>query len=63
MNETFDPQTHFFRFANPFAAAARGFVDGIIEPSNTRLIICEDLETLANKQLTNPKKKHGNIPL
>merc|ERR1712137_857602 len=37
------------RFANPFAAAARGFIDGIIEPSNTRLTICEDLETLATK--------------
>uniref|UniRef100_A0A6U1U2K6 Propionyl-CoA carboxylase beta chain, mitochondrial n=1 Tax=Vannella robusta TaxID=1487602 RepID=A0A6U1U2K6_9EUKA len=51
------------RFANPFAAAARGFIDGVIEPSNTRLTICEDLETLSTKDLKNPKKKHGNIPL
>lgn len=51
------------RFANPFAAAARGFIDGIIEPSTTRLIICEDLEILSKKDLQNPQKKHGNIPL
>jgi propionyl-CoA carboxylase beta chain len=44
-------------------AAQRGFVDDIIEPVDTRLRICEDLDVLATKSLTNPWKKHGNIPL
>ncbi|CAH3192900.1 unnamed protein product [Porites evermanni] len=51
------------RFANPFPAATRGFVDDIIKPHMTRKRICRDLEVLATKQLTNPWKKHGNIPL
>lgn len=44
-------------------AAQRGFVDDIIEPVNTRLHICEDLDVLETKSLKNPWKKHGNIPL
>lgn len=52
-----------YKFANPFSVAERGFIDAVIKPAETRRIICEDLETLANKELTNPKKKHGNIPL
>ncbi|XP_068607860.1 propionyl-CoA carboxylase beta chain, mitochondrial [Brachionichthys hirsutus] len=51
------------KFANPFPAAVRGFVDDIIEPSTTRRRICEDLEILASKKQTNPWKKHANIPL
>ncbi|KAK3733926.1 hypothetical protein QZH41_009592 [Actinostola sp. cb2023] len=51
------------RFANPFPAATRGFVDDIIEPRMTRKRICGDLEVLATKKRTNPWKKHGNIPL
>ena len=51
------------KFANPFPAAVRGFVDDIIEPSTTRQRICRDLGLLANKKLKNPKKKHANIPL
>jgi propionyl-CoA carboxylase beta chain len=51
------------KFANPFPAAVRGFVDDIIEPNTTRKRICRDLELLANKNLKNPKKKHANIPL
>ncbi|XP_020906091.1 propionyl-CoA carboxylase beta chain, mitochondrial [Exaiptasia diaphana] len=51
------------RFANPFPAATRGFVDDIIEPRMTRRRICEDLEVLATKKRENPWKKHGNIPL
>jgi len=51
------------KFANPLSAAKRGFVDDIITPSETRRIIAEDLELLQGKQLTNPEKKHGNIPL
>lgn len=51
------------RFANPFPAATRGFVDDIIKPHMTRKRICRDLEVLATKTLDNPWKKHGNIPL
>ncbi|CAK4078786.1 unnamed protein product [Aphanomyces euteiches] len=51
------------KFANPLVAAQRGFVDDIIEPTSTRLRICEDLEALQTKKLENPWKKHGNIPL
>ena len=51
------------KFANPFPASTRGFVDDIIEPRLTRKKICEDLDLLANKDLKNPWKKHANIPL
>uniref|UniRef100_A0A3P9LEN6 Propionyl-CoA carboxylase beta chain, mitochondrial n=1 Tax=Oryzias latipes TaxID=8090 RepID=A0A3P9LEN6_ORYLA len=51
------------KFANPFPAAVRGFVDDIIEPSSTRKKICSDLEVLASKKQVNPWKKHANIPL
>ncbi|CAI9618620.1 unnamed protein product, partial [Staurois parvus] len=51
------------KFANPFPAAVRGFVDDIIQPSTTRMRICRDLEVLASKQQVNPWKKHANIPL
>ncbi|KHN75145.1 Propionyl-CoA carboxylase beta chain, mitochondrial [Toxocara canis] len=50
-------------FGNPFPAAVRGFVDDIIEPHTTRKRICLDLNLLESKKLSNPKKKHGNIPL
>jgi propionyl-CoA carboxylase beta chain len=51
------------KFANPMVAAQRGFVDDIVDPAETRLRICEDLEVLESKELENPWKKHGNIPL
>uniref|UniRef100_A0A671WWI9 Propionyl-CoA carboxylase beta chain, mitochondrial n=1 Tax=Sparus aurata TaxID=8175 RepID=A0A671WWI9_SPAAU len=51
------------KFANPFPAAVRGFVDDIIEPATTRKKICRDLEVLASKKQVNPWKKHANIPL
>uniref|UniRef100_A0A4W6DRL9 Propionyl-CoA carboxylase beta chain, mitochondrial n=1 Tax=Lates calcarifer TaxID=8187 RepID=A0A4W6DRL9_LATCA len=51
------------KFANPFPAAVRGFVDDIIEPSTTRRKICRDLDVLASKKQVNPWKKHANIPL
>ncbi|KAM9127832.1 propionyl-CoA carboxylase beta chain, mitochondrial isoform 2-T2 [Pangshura tecta] len=51
------------KFANPFPAAVRGFVDDIIEPSTTRIRICCDLEVLASKTQSSPWKKHANIPL
>jgi len=49
--------------ANPLPAARRGFIDDIIIPEQTRKIICEDLIFLKTKKLSNPWKKHGNIPL
>jgi len=51
------------KFANPFPASTRGFVDDIIEPRTTRMKICQDLDLLATKDLKNPWKKHANIPL
>jgi propionyl-CoA carboxylase beta chain len=51
------------RFANPYVAAERGYIDAIIEPSETRAKIITALRSLENKRDTNPKKKHGNIPL
>jgi propionyl-CoA carboxylase beta chain len=51
------------RFANPFIAAERGFVDDVIEPHETRTRVISSLRMLQNKVDTNPRKKHGNIPL
>jgi acetyl-CoA carboxylase carboxyltransferase component len=50
-------------FANPYAAAARGYVDDVILPSQTRPRIIAALDMLADKRDVNPRKKHGNIPL
>jgi propionyl-CoA carboxylase beta chain len=50
-------------FANPFEAAAYGYVDEVIDPSETRARIINGLEMLQNKVDSNPPKKHGNIPL
>ena len=50
-------------FANPYVAAARGYIDDVIEPRETRPRLIEALEMLQNKRDTNPPKKHGNIPL
>jgi len=51
------------KFANPFVAASRGFVDDVVDPAETRRVICEDLEMLGSKDVSNPPRKHGNIPL
>lgn len=51
------------KFANPLPAARKGFIDDIIDPSNTRSILIKDLHLLHNKQQSVPWKKHGNIPL
>lgn len=51
------------KFANPYVAAERGFVDEIIEPAETRPKLIRALSLLQNKRDTNPPKKHGNIPL
>ena len=51
------------KFANPYPAAACGFVDDVIVPSTTRTRVIEELHALENKQVTTPWRKHGNIPL
>ena len=51
------------KFANPFVAAERGYIDDVIEPRRTRETLVRALEILETKVDTNPKKKHGNIPL
>jgi acetyl-CoA carboxylase carboxyltransferase component len=51
------------RFGNPYVAAARGYVDDVIEPRETRPRLISALEMLQNKRDSNPPKKHGNIPL
>jgi acetyl-CoA carboxylase carboxyltransferase component len=50
-------------FANPYVAASRGYIDDVIEPSQTRPNLVNALEMLRNKRDENPPKKHGNIPL
>jgi propionyl-CoA carboxylase beta chain len=50
-------------FANPYRAAERGFVDEVIEPSQTRVKLIKAFKMLENKVVNNPRKKHGNIPL
>ena len=50
-------------FANPYQAAKYGYIDDVIEPRNTRFRVIRALQQLHTKKLTNPAKKHGNIPL
>ena len=56
-------ETYTERFANPFIAAQRGYVDDIVEARMTRRVIAKSLDMLANKRVERPKRKHGNIPL
>lgn len=60
-----DELVHEYRrkFANPYIAASRGFLDAVIEPRHTRPRVINALEMLSNKRDANPAKKHGNIPL
>jgi propionyl-CoA carboxylase beta chain len=51
------------KFANPYEAAARGYIDEVIDPAKTRMKIISGLSLLENKVDSNPRKKHGNIPL
>lgn len=51
------------KFANPYHAAARGFIDEVIEPSETRIKLIKAFASLVNKVDNLPRKKHGNIPL
>jgi len=51
------------KFANPFIAGHRGYIDDVILPRNTRTRICRSLSMLRDKKLENPWRRHGNIPL
>ena len=51
------------RFANPYSAAERGYIDDVIIPHETRPKLIRALETLQTKRVPVPKRKHGNIPL
>jgi acetyl-CoA carboxylase carboxyltransferase component len=51
------------KFANPYVAASRGFVDEVIRPRDTRRKLVTALKSLENKRVKNPPRKHGNIPL
>ena len=63
--ETIAEKTEEYRakFANPFVAGSRGFIDDVIMPRATRQRICRSLHMLKEKKLANPWRKHGNIPL
>lgn len=56
-------QEYIERFANPFSAAERGYIDDVIEPAQTRPLLIQCLAMLETKRDTNPWRKHGNIPL
>jgi propionyl-CoA carboxylase beta chain len=51
------------RFANPYVAAERGYVDDVIEPRRTRPVLIDALRTASTKREPRPQRKHGNIPL
>ncbi|MEL6750691.1 MAG: carboxyl transferase domain-containing protein, partial [Pseudomonadota bacterium] len=51
------------RFANPFVAAEKGFIDDVIMPHSTRKRLCRAFAMLKGKNLQNPWKKHDNLPL
>jgi len=51
------------KFANPYVAAKRGYIDDVIEPQETRPLLIKALESLVNKRTERPSRKHGNIPL
>ena len=51
------------RFANPFVAAEKGFIDDVVHPSQTRKRLCRAFAMLRGKSLENPWKKHDNLPL
>jgi acetyl-CoA carboxylase carboxyltransferase component len=51
------------KFANPYVAAERGYVDDVIDPAETRIKLIAGLEMLASKHEEIPQRKHGNVPL
>jgi propionyl-CoA/long-chain acyl-CoA carboxylase carboxyl transferase subunit len=61
MRELTDEYTE--RFASPYIAAQRGYVDDVVEARRTRSVVATALDMLANKRVERPKRKHGNIPL
>ena len=63
--DTLERRTNEYRekFANPFVAASRGYIDDVVMPQNTRRRLCRALAMLRTKKLRNPWKKHDNIPL
>jgi len=63
--EKIEQRTEEYRqkFANPFIAGSRGFIDDVIQPRDTRKRVCRSLAMLRDKQVENPWRKHGNIPL
>ena len=71
IDEAADPEAHRAeliadykeRFANPYTAAERGYVDDVIEPRRTRPALITALEAALTKQTDTPRRKHGNIPL
>jgi len=71
INDSADPQKtrdekiaeYRERFANPYVAAGRGYVDDVIDPAETRVRLIAALEMLVSKRETRPAKKHGNIPV
>ena len=71
MAEAEDPETrkaelvaeYREKFANPYVAASRGYIDAVVEPRHTRPRVINALEMLSNKRDANPPKKHGIIPL
>ena len=64
-SEKIEARTEEYRqkFANPFVAASRGFIDDVIMPHGTRRRVAKALRMLRNKELENPWKKHDNLPL
>jgi len=56
-------QEYIDKFANPYAAAKKGYIDDVIDPAMTRFRVIKALETFASKKDSIPAKKHGNIPL
>ena len=64
-NDTLENRVNEYqeKFANPFVAAARGFIDDVIRPQNTRWRLCRALSLLRKKQVQRPWKKHDNLPL
>jgi propionyl-CoA carboxylase beta chain len=51
------------KFAHPYVAASRGYLDDVIDPRDTRPRLIAALDSLRNKRDSNPPKKHGNLPL
>src|SRR5258706_834355 len=51
------------KFANPFVAAAEGYIDDVVPPRETRKRLCDALAMLSTKRDRNPSRKHGNLPL